>query len=158
VLDEVQEKKEDCAVKELLAGHVPLLVCRNADGEDHHENRAADERDAGEYAQDERETKDGFEERNGVAEGVSDAVWKRRFCHVLCGVCREGAYAVVDADEAVTCEVDAEGDAEERVGEGLVIDSDDCLDALEANRVTFLKGAKFRRSLRLEISKRKITE
>jgi hypothetical protein len=142
----------------LLAGHVPLLVCRNADGESHHKHRAADKRDAGEHAQDERKAENGFEERDDIAEGVSEAGWKRRFCHVLCGVCREGANAVVDADEAMAGEVDAECDAKKRVGEALAIDSHYCLDALEANRVTFLKRAKFRRSLRLEISKRKITE
>ena len=121
--DEEEKEEEDDAVEELLAGHVPLLVCRDANGEGHHENRAADERDAGENAQEERETKDGFEEWNGVAESVSEAVRQGRFREVFCGRSRERAYAVIDANEAVTGEVDAESDAQEGVGEGFVVDA-----------------------------------
>jgi hypothetical protein len=39
----------------------------------------------------------------------------------------------VDSDEAVAGEVDAERDAEKRVGQGPVVDSHSSLDALEAN-------------------------
>jgi hypothetical protein len=40
---------------------------------------------------------------------------------------REGRDSIVDADEAVTREVDAEGDAEERVGQLAVIHSHETL-------------------------------
>ena len=127
MLYEEEEEEEDDAVEELLAGHIPLLVCRDADGKDHHENRAADECDSCEDAEGEGEAQDGFDERDSVAEAESEAVWKGRFRQVLGGGCGERAYAVVDADEAVTCEVDAEGDTEECIGEGFVSDSHPCL-------------------------------
>jgi hypothetical protein len=42
VFDEVEQKKEDCAVEELLAGQLPLLVCGHSCGKEHHEDRSAD--------------------------------------------------------------------------------------------------------------------
>lgn len=95
VLDQVQQKKEDHAVEELLTGQVPLLDRGDADGEEHHEDRAADERDAGEDAKDERETEYGFEERDGVAEAEDEAVWEGRLREMFGRGSGEGANAVV---------------------------------------------------------------
>ena len=47
----------------------------------------------------------------------------------------EGGNAVVDANQAVAGEIDAEGDAEKRVGEGFVIDSHSSLDVRETKGV-----------------------
>lgn len=121
VFDQIKKEKEDHAVEELLAGYVPLLVRCDADSESHHKHSAADKRDAGEDTQNERETEDGFEKRDSVAEAEGEAVRQSRLREMFGSGCSEGANAVVDADETVTSEVDAEGDAEERVGEGLVI-------------------------------------
>jgi hypothetical protein len=46
---------------------------------------------------------------------------------MICGGPGEGGDAVVDPNQAVAGEVDAEGDAEKRVGEGPVSDSHSCL-------------------------------
>ena len=73
VFEEEEEEKENCAIEELLAGYVPLLVGGDSDGQEHHEDGSAGERDAGEDAEDEREAEDGFDERDGVAESVDEA-------------------------------------------------------------------------------------
>jgi hypothetical protein len=91
VLDQIQQKKEDHAVEELLAGHIPLLICSDADGEGHHENCAADERDAREDAQDEGEAEDGFEKRNGVAQGVGKGVGSGDLARCSAVVCAKAA-------------------------------------------------------------------
>ena len=67
---EEEEQEKDDAVEKLLAGDVPLLVGRDADGEDHHEHRSDDKGGAGEDAEDEGEAEDCFDEGDGVAEGV----------------------------------------------------------------------------------------
>ena len=48
MLDQVEKRKEDHAVEELLAGYVPLLVRCDPDGESHHKHSAADQGYAGE--------------------------------------------------------------------------------------------------------------
>jgi hypothetical protein len=123
VFVEEEEQEEDDAVEELLAGEFPLLVGGDADGEDHHEEGSGDEGDAGEDAQDEGEAENGFDERDGVAEGVDDAGREWGFGEMLGGGLGEGCGSVVDADQAVAGEVDAEGYAEERVGKGFVRES-----------------------------------
>ena len=61
-----------------------------------------------------------FDERDGVAEPQNKAVRQWRLCHVLRRSARKGADAVADSDQSVAGEVDAEGDVEEGVGEGLL--------------------------------------
>lgn len=126
-VEEEEEKKEDDAVEKLLAGDVPLLAGGDTDGESHHKDGSADECCAGEDAEDEGEAEDSFEEWNRVAEGVCEAVRQWGFCKVCGGRHRERADSVVDADEAMTGKVDTEGNAEERIGEGIVIDLHSCL-------------------------------
>jgi hypothetical protein len=120
VFEEKEEQEEIDTVEELLAGDVPLLVGGDADREGHHEHGSCDERGAGEDAEDEGEAEDGFNEGDGVAEGVGKAGWEWGFDEVFGGGLGEGGYSVVDSDEAVAGEVDAEGDAEEGVGESFV--------------------------------------
>jgi hypothetical protein len=123
VFVEEEEQEEDDAVEELLAGELPLLVCGDADGEEHHKDGSAGERGAGEDAEDEGEAEDRFDERDGVAEGVDEAGWEWGFGEMFGGGLGEGGGSVVDPDEAVAGEVDAEGYAKERVGKGFVGES-----------------------------------
>jgi hypothetical protein len=121
VLDKVQEEEEDHAVEELLAGDVPLLIRRDSYGEGHHKGRATGQSRTGEDAKNKNKAEDRFDKWDGVAEPEGETVRQRGLCEVFSGGGCECACAVIDADEAVTCEVDAEGDAEKRVGERLVI-------------------------------------
>ena len=104
----------------MLAGDVPLLVAGDADGEGHHEEGACGERPPGAEAEDQGEAEQGFDPGDGVAEAEDEAVREGGLPHVLRRGAGEGADAVVDADESVAGEVDAEGDAQEDVGEGFV--------------------------------------
>ena len=123
MLDEKKEKEEDDAVEELLAGDVPLLVRGDADGENHHEDAVAHEGEAGKEAEDENGAKDSFDKRDGVAKGVDGALGEWGFCEVLGGGLGEGGCAVVNPDKSVTGEVDANGNAKQRVGERFIVDS-----------------------------------
>jgi hypothetical protein len=97
-----------------------LLVRRDADGEGHHEDGPGGEREAGAQAEDQQEAEQGFEEGDGVAEAQDEAVRERGFGHVLRRRPRKGADAVVDPDQTVAGEVDAEGDPQEGVSEDFV--------------------------------------
>jgi len=127
VLEEEEKEEEDRTVEELLAGEVPLLIGGDADGEEHHEDGSGGEGDACEDAEDESQAEDGFDERDGVAEGVDEGLREWGFGEMFCGGLGEGGGSVMDANEAVPSEVDAEGDAEESVGEGFVVASHSCL-------------------------------
>ena len=131
VFVEEEEEEEDDAVEELLTGYVPLLVGGDSDGQEHHKNRSGCKRDAGEDAEDEGEAEDGFDEGDGVAESVGEAGWEWGFSEMICGGLGEGGDAVVDANQAVAREVDAERESEKRVGEGPVTNSHSSLDAPE---------------------------
>ena len=136
VFEKEEEEEENDTVEELLAGEVPLLIGGNADGEGHHEEGSGDEGDAGEDAEDEGEAENGFDEGDGVAEGVGEGLRERGFCEMLGGGLGEGGGSVVDADETVAGEVDAESDAEESVGELTVVEPHKDLDAAKRLRVT----------------------
>jgi hypothetical protein len=109
VFVEEEEQKKDDAVEKLLAGDVPLLVRSDADCEEHHKDGSAGERDASEDAQYEGEAEDGFDEGDGVAESVDEAGREWGFGEVFGRGLGEGGGSVVEADEAVAGEVDAEG-------------------------------------------------
>ncbi len=113
VFEEEEKEKEDETVEKLLAGEVPLLVGGDADGEGHHEYGSCDERGASEDTKDESYSEDGFDEGNGVAEGVDEAWWEWGFGEMFGGGLREDGDSVVDADEAVAGEIYAESCAEE---------------------------------------------
>jgi len=123
VFEEEEQEKEDNAVEELLAGDAPLLVGGDSEGEGHHENSTADKGVASEDTKDQHEAEDGFEERDSVAETVGETVREWGFGEVFGGGLCEGGDAVVDADQPMAGEVNAERNAQERVGEGLVADS-----------------------------------
>ena len=135
MLEEEEKEEEDRAVEELLAGEVPLLIGGDADGEEHHEDGSGGEGDACEDAEDESQAEDGFDERDGVAEGVDEGLREWGFCEMLGGGLGEGGGPVVDADETVAGEVDAESDAEESVGELTVVEPHKDLDAAKRLRV-----------------------
>jgi len=135
VFEEEEEEEKGDAVEELLGGEVPLLIGGYADGEGHHEDGSGDEGDAGEDAEDEGEAEDGFDEGDSVAEGVDEGLREWGFCEMLGGGLGEGGGPVVDADETVAGEVDAESDAEESVGELTVVEPHKDLDAAKRLRV-----------------------
>ena len=76
VFAEEEEEGEEEAVKELLAGDLPLLIGGDADREGHHEEGAGDEGGAGGEADDEGEAEGGFEEGDAVGEGEDEARWR----------------------------------------------------------------------------------